>query len=666
MWARKSKIDNSTPNQRRFLLIGIFAFLLFKIIWIVVPPTLTHTPRLGDDALVYLWWGASSVFEPRVDSPAIKDIAAIRHLNDGGSDELDWLRARATMRSVKVSANPAWILSSLLLKTGISQTAVFTATEVIIALFLTAGLTAFLTAVVGIPSAAWALLFLTFAILPLQGLHYLIASVLCLSLGLLLWAELTRPLPRILVVIIISAATLMVHQIGLVYVCIAAAYIVLVQYKTIASISFESFLARFPFKYFCSIVFTILFVNLLKFTLGEKAPPTNGIGEITFSTIFPNLLAALQLVGENILTMPLVWSLGIIGFLYAIKEGESKTIAFLFLLVCVFFLGTTFNISGYPPEVSARIFVCILIVLAGLAGAALNKLLVGPIWSRLAVLSLIAVSVYFQALNSYNAFYANINGRPFMYDEEKIATDMASLSNTSSIIWADSENSMMAAFLKGAWKFRALPYSMIDGSPQLDEIFSAWKPTEVAAALPNELNMLSAIQNRSLSKRFYGLGFDRFEKAIVVIKDLGLSEVYLKLSRLPSAGNFKLTLSAPNKNCSQPDFTLLNYLTETWLKVDVSNCKSADSLEFSTEDTVALLGLQTQTPMPRLNWPWGSNIKLIAIPRNRGLNNVSVDFSFDHLFGNSLYRKMRSNYLIKVRSDESGIVWSTLGAPPLQ
>lgn len=42
-------------SERRVLIGAILFFVLIKTLWAVTPAYLMGSPRLGDDALVYLW-----------------------------------------------------------------------------------------------------------------------------------------------------------------------------------------------------------------------------------------------------------------------------------------------------------------------------------------------------------------------------------------------------------------------------------------------------------------------------------------------------------------------------------------------------------------------------------------------------------------------------------
>src|SRR3546814_11553806 len=53
---------------------GLSIFLIVKVVWAVAPTQIMGLPRLGDDALVYVWSGANSAFASLSDSHAVRDI----------------------------------------------------------------------------------------------------------------------------------------------------------------------------------------------------------------------------------------------------------------------------------------------------------------------------------------------------------------------------------------------------------------------------------------------------------------------------------------------------------------------------------------------------------------------------------------------------------------
>ncbi|MEW6121431.1 MAG: hypothetical protein AB1698_02365 [Pseudomonadota bacterium] len=634
-------------NERRLLALACVFFLLVKSLWVLLPVQAMGLPRLGDDGLVYLWTGAGTVLNPQVDTPAVQDIVALRQLKDGGDDALDFLRARTTMRVTYVAASPFAMLTGLLVHSGLSHKAAFAGAELIVAIVLAAGIASLGTALFGALGAAVALVVLAFAILPLQGIHYLIPGVLALALALLQLGELCRDRPRPL---LLGALTLLIgltHTIGVVYIALCLAFALLlpavrrraivVEWTTLGAIVLGA-------------VAAFAFVRLA----GGQAPQTSGTGALSLVGVPRNLAAALGFVGQSMASQPMTWILGCLGLAWAVRHRRVEPLVLAVLILGLFLASSLFDITGYSGDLGARVLVLAMIVLAGAAGYALARLWrVSRVLAGMAIVLLVA-QVSIQARATWDLLVENMNSRGEIYDEAAIRADLAALPPDAAIIWTEPDISMMAAFLEGGTRFHALPYPLIERSPERDALIARWKPEYIAAPISKVFNTTARASGVRFSGRRYGVDFSDFRAVQVRLGGTVTDRFFLRVSS-PSAGrDVALSVHNGGASCAPRVEDVLTLHDKLWLPVNVTGC-SPQAIVTIRSDTpgLSILGLSFGAPRDRVNWPWGSSALVLAEARRTGDPDVGLVFHWRSLLGASLARDAQPEVL----SDESGIVW---------
>lgn len=631
-------------KKYRLLALACVFFFLCKALWVLLPIQAMGLPRLGDDSLVYLWTGSSTVLDPKLESPAVRDIIALRQLDDGNDATLDFLRARTTMRMTYVAASPFAMLTGLLLEFGLSHKVAFAGAELIVAFVLAAGISTLGSALFGPAAAAVALITLSVALLPLQGLHYLIPGVLALALASLLLAEICRPRPRGLVLGMITLMLGLTHTIGVVYIALALAFALLlpmvrqralvVSWATLTPVLLASILA-------------FAFIKLT----GGQSPATSGTGTLSLVDIPKNLGAAMGYVGQSIYSQPVTWALGCLGILFAARARRVEPFVLLFLLLALFLVASLFDINGYPGDLNARVLVPIMIVLACAGGYALTR-------ARRVGISLFAVGVLllggqtiFQAQATWLLLIDNMNSRAEIYDEDAIRDDLAALPADASILWTEPDISMMAAFLEGATRFHALPYPMIERSPERDLLIMNASPGYIAAPIPKALNTSARAGSANFSPRRYGVSFADFKSLQIQMRGTVSEQIYLRFSHAPEQ-NVRLSAQDSSDICKLSVGRIRVFQGNSWLPVDLSGCSPQMVLSVASDShDIALLGLSFQTPSPRVNWPWGSTALVTAEARTGA--NAAFALDWTSLIGSSLAQDTNP----RVLSDESGIVW---------
>jgi hypothetical protein len=210
-------------RERRWLILGIGVFCLVRAASVLVPAGVLNIPRLGDDALIYLWKGALNREGYDAGLPAVRDILEQRHLADNPPGPVSTMRGRV-MGKVVGSPIPIYdFLTRLALSRNLRHKWAFALTELPGVVLMTAAFTGFLLHLFGEGAAGIGLALLAFAILPNQGIASFIPSALALSLSMLLWTYLLIRARHVRLLPVYAGAVLIlgVHPIGWVYVLMA-------------------------------------------------------------------------------------------------------------------------------------------------------------------------------------------------------------------------------------------------------------------------------------------------------------------------------------------------------------------------------------------------------------------------------------------------------------
>lgn len=634
-------------TERRFLVLACVFFLAVKCLWILLPIQAMGIPRLGDDGLVYLWTGVSTVIEPKMDTPAVQDIIALRQLTESNDASLDFLRARTTMRVTYVTASPFAMITGALVHSGLPPAFAFAGAELIVAVALAVGIAGLGAVLFGSAASAAALAVLAFCVLPQQGLHYLVPGVLALSLSLIILKELCKARPRGGVVFAASAVLMLTHAIGLVYLCICFAFALLLplarQKKMVPEWKAPAF-----------IVLGGLAATVAARLAGARAPETSGTGALSVDGIMQNLSAAAGFVGQSMANQPVIWCLGCIGFVLLARERRLEPVLLLGLFLAVFGVASLYDINGYPGELASRILVPVVILLAFAAGHVAVCAYRAGRWMLIGVAALFGLQTAMQAHVTWRLLADNMNSRAEILDPAAIRTDLAALPEDATILWTDPDISMMAAFLEGAARFHALPYPMIERSPMRDALIARAMPGFIAAAIPKGLNTSARNGSSRLSERRYGVNFEDFQSANIRLYGDAPDRIYLRLSRVADEAGMQISAADGGEACRLQWDGVQSLQGGIWVGLHLENCSAGTVITIRPQQSdVALLGFSFAQPRARINWPWGTQALLTAQARDPGRADAAFQFNWQSLLGS--YLAENANPL--VLSDDSGIVW---------
>lgn len=428
-------------SEKKFFYVALVWILLAKVFWIFGPTAAMGIPRLGDDSLVYLWTGASSVVHSQLSSNAIEDIVSIRSLSDNPSPQLEFARARITMRVASVIASPYALLTGVLIDCGIHLKYVTAIMEFLVFLVFLGALIYFGLKRFGYGPSAIVLVILSVALLPNQGIHFLVPSVLTMSLALIMYS-LILDRGSVLVVFVLSVLLLLIHTIAQIYLLLAMLLLMLtaMQRKKIG-VDLMAYAIAMALGY-------VVWILVAKLT-GVTFAKTSGMGGVVLDRYLFNLLGFVRLFKDFMVNQPLLVLLLIYGAAVSAKSS-FQTKLLLLTLVAGIFASFLIEIPGYPADLTTRIFVPLSIILFYCAAL--------QIWRKLRIINLRFVSpmVLFlvfvlsaEAKPFFGYFYNNINQRNQIIHENLMRSELAEISKQSNIIWLDSDIQMIYGLLLG-------------------------------------------------------------------------------------------------------------------------------------------------------------------------------------------------------------------------
>ena len=626
-------------------------FLLAKLLWLLVPAAVMGLPRLGDDALVCLWSGASSVAQPRTDAPAIQDILRLRSQPTASAD-LDHSRARVTMRTTGVSASPVALATGALLALGLNDKVVFALIEALVALCLAVGVATCVTHVAGGGPAAGVLALLALALLPNQGLHYLVPSVLTLALGLLLWTVVLQQRRGWLPVLSLALLMLLVHPIGPVYVLVAAALIVgtaLLQKRLsrTGGVQLGALAASWP-----------LWQAILAAT-GARAPATTGLGGFSITAIPANFAGLLKHVQALATGEPVLALLLVIGLVAAVRRRRHNRDAFVLVgvLLGVVLSTVVVDLPGYPGELPSRALIALLIVASGVGIGWVLQRLGGFAHPRRWLALGLVLALGLQVPQFAGLAFGNINSRHQIYDSGQLAQEVAQLPAQAAVVWMDTDVALMAGLLAGADRVHAIPYPMVAPDAPLAAAIPRAAAVFVATSTPERLNGLASLGAWSLQPRFYGYDFDHYRRVSLYGSPGAALPAFVRLQGGNPAG---AQVTAGERGCA---LLPLAAAEAHWFRI--ADCAFGDVLHIESRDPdLRLTGLSRKAPDPARPWPWGEDgLRLRAEPRAGG-EAAELQFGWPYLFGPAVASRLRSELgPLTLVSSASGIIWLRAGAP---
>lgn len=654
-------------REKSILLGAAVFFLAVKITLVAVPTIASSMPRLGDDSYDYLWKAVFGGLDYSQDVPALADIAAETGIADakGSAKGAIW-KLRVHGKTLDTHSYFYDWLNRRILDTGLTLKWAFAVSEIVMAALLAAGLALFLGTVFGPLAAALALGFLSLALFATHGLHFLVAGTGTLGLALMLYHHLMEKGQSFNYAIILPLAILMLgfHPIAKVYLVVAAAVHAvslpgLRDAFNRRSLVLAGILVGLPL---CLALLPALFPATARFLTISAGGDTGHLTSL--AEMMVNLRKSWSYISNFPINTQLMLAAGIAGVGVALKLGRARPAVLLAGLGLALAVVSQFHFfPGFPASVFARLSVFLYILLFGFAAwlFALGFSSGKRVWAL--GLGLIAVLLLADgARGTYRFAFKNLNERREVVDETRLSDQIRRLPDRSVVVYLETGIALVASLIAGGHRHGAIVLQTYTDAPQrLFDTVRRRKPK--VAVMPNfkDLNVLSSISSRDLTRRRHGFPLSRAESLLVSVRPgqtLGGLHLYI---RNPGAA-FTLT-AVPTPEKGRKSGTRLRAEVAAgftgWIpfKGDFGGLRGV---------TVALAagpawieGVSLEPPRAHLFWPWRRGA-LVGV-RLRGQETdryTSFIFSIDRLLGRRLgFIRGLIRHRDPVLSDASGLVF---------
>jgi hypothetical protein len=549
------------------------------------------------------------------------------------------------MRVTRISASPLALFTGAAMNAGLSHKATFALTEALTALLLAAGIVVCLRFVAGKDGAAAALVVLAFALLPNQGLHYLVPSVLVLALALVLWT-LALQGARAWLMAILAIVMLLVHPIGPVYVLVA---VVLVAGRALLTRR----AARRDIVCLAAVALSVPLWFAIQSFSGAREPATAGLGGLSFSNVPQNVAGLARHLRTLALTQGPLLLLTIAGIVHACRHRRERPEAWVLVGVLsgVVLSTVIVDIPGYPGELPSRALVALVIVAGGVGAAWALRMARERAIRRRWIAGVLAVVVAAQLPLWFREGLANVNSRHQVYDPAQLRSEIRAVKRDAVIVWVDSDLALMAGLLEGADRVRAVPYSMLASPADLRKNTAGASEIWIATTSPERLNGLASIGSWSLKPRYLGHGFDSYRRLSF---DAPMADAMPRHIRLDGGGPHDLKVSGGNGQACR--LVPSRAPQAGWFRLEACEDQVILHLE-SDVRTLRIVGASVAAPDPAKPWPWSNQeLRLQMEPRRGGREEMM--FSFAYLMGATTAQVIESELgPLSLAGSRSGIVW---------
>jgi hypothetical protein len=657
----------SPARARHLFVAGLLIFLAAKLYLVLLPATALATPRLGDDAMAYLWKGERATLRDADSRPALQDIRNQRFLDDHPSEEVAWLRSDVAHRTLGTLTASYDYLAAGALALAPDLRWAFAFTEVAGVLTMAAGMAWFLFELCGAAVAGLAMMLMAFAVLPGQGIYAFIPGTMSLSCGLLLWAYLWRKGAdsSAWVVLVASLPLLGIHPIAKIYVALVPAIL----WLRLGHLADWRALVLWRVSLACTAALGASL--LLPMLLPALQPPPSAImGQIDLHRgIDYNLSAVLPLLADPMLRKNLLWAFLLAGGLVLAPRASFPQPLALMFAGTVTLLAVSF--VYFQPLNAGQLFIR-LWVLFVLLGAAAGASFVVHLLSRDRLRRRLALTVTMGGMLVSAILWVmdyvphTMNWRDEVLEEMPIRTRLAAFPADTTLLYADTYIALQAALLLDGYRLGALAYPMLAGTPSLARLVSDRKPAAIVTPGFTSLNSLATQHAKNFVHRRQGLYMPAVDQ-FAVSRGAGLPLDGLRVLMENSDPVATLTWQPVDAagHILGPTHDTLLPTGMAWIPLPVP--ANAATVRVSLPNVRAwVLGLSPGTPTAHVLWPWKANWSLsYRFREEENAKTVRVEFT-----PRSLLEQVQAEALVPyvdaadpVLADDGGLVFLRTTAP---
>ncbi len=660
----------TTTKPAVLFVLGLTIFGLVRFSLVAIPPVALNIPRLGDDALVYLWKGALNRSWYATGSPAVEDVAIQTSLADNPPARVGELRSRVAGR-INGTYGPLYdLLPRAALSLHLPLKWTFALTEIVGVLVMAGGIAAFLSVLVGKDAAGVGLLLLAFAILPAQGISSFIPSTLAMSLTLLIWAALLSYGEKVPALLIWGTAALIlgIHPIGQLYVLLT------VPIHGIALGGARAMLRPRHLVLYGGLVTLALIAAVLPFLIPRLSVlGAGGRGSIALGATF---LENIRRVGSHFKDPILRKNVLLVVLLGCALVMNPRAVLTRRIVLVLGVLGAAMvaalfhGLPGYPGELFSRLFVPAVVVAAGLAGRFVvcwvGARIPLPVLVGLGVVSLAGTGVLW-----VNEWFHALNLRTEVVFEDRVRASLAGLRDGATVLYEDTDTALLVSLLSGGGRFGAIAYPALAGTPSLDPLVQLRQPEVIVVPAFRGLNTLAVQRTKNLTARRHGFFLPAVDRLILRpspgqrVSDLHL---YVRTGQSPVT----LRLSGDGSELGRTSLRVERDVSahfDGWVRVWDPRMVGAPEIAVILPDAWGWIeGIATEPPRDRVRWPWTSEVEVKYHARGRPpMKGGSLVFSVKRLLAENGADELEA--LVQreapVVSDDSGLVFlRTIYAEP--
>lgn len=613
--------ENAAARNRWGILLGAAAFFVcVKLALITLPLNALGIPRVGDDALYYLWKAKLFVGGYDTQAPALADIVMQHGLDDDAGANTRWWRSRVHLKTIGTQSPLYDMMNAAILSAGLPLKWAFAASETVIAVAMGLGIAVFLGCLFGATAGALGTVLLAFLVLPNQGLHLFIASTFALSCSLMLWAYVLRRGERANPAVVLAAglALLAMHPMARIYVFSAVVLHLLAigpsrkwwrrnVVVTTAGLGLLTAAAQ---------LLPVLVPLLGLEAAGEERGFSAGEG------LLENLRGAAAYLESLVTSYPGIFALSLLSlFLPGPRAVLARpVVAALVAIAIPLAISLLYFYLDYPAEIFSRLLVPLTVVLAGMAGAALVSLLARarPLAVR-ALAGLAAVAVVAMAVGPWHRqAIENLNFRAQILDEGAFAAQLARLPRDTTIFYLETEVTLNASLLLGGDRYGALAAPMLTNTVSLSTLLDRRRPPVAVIPLPKALNMAALRRSSSLlAERRNGFAFRHTSKLLIGDETRPLSRLYAWVT---NPGADALSLLVHDNATSPSPATPGRAVTVPaghggWIRLDEGRKPAAPLLVELPQRDGWIEGIAIGPPKEHVRWPWTADVRVAILER---------------------------------------------------
>jgi hypothetical protein len=256
-----------------------------------------------------------------------------------------------------------------------------------------------------------------------------------------------------------------------------------------------------------------------------------------------------------------------------------------------------------------------------------------------------------------------INLRPEAVLDGRVKMQLDRLPDETTILYGEMEIALLSCLLQGADRYGALAYPMLDGTPSLEALVSARKPSVLVVPAPRSLSTLAVQRMKNFTLRRHGFFLPAVDRlAIRSVNGGTMSDLHLYVRN----GGSGMTMVTSVSKSARGDTGLAVERPvpegfDGWLRVWDPRIKGATELMVSLPDEWGWIeGIATEAPEAHVRWPWKSGAVLTYHVRGKPPEKgASIQFTVDRLLGE--YAATALVPLVQtsapVISDDSGLVF---------